>query len=346
MISAFHRGIILPLLAVAAFGFAAESPNLSHVTPITVAILDFEANFPGSPQLGQDISDVLTATLSGEPGFALVERPTLRRALEEQALNLSGLADSETATRVGKLVGAKLLISGRAFRLDDHLLLTAKLIGTETGLVDSVLIKDPGTGDIGSMALQLGERLSQRLREKGPHLIAHDQEGTDPLPALKEQWSHRLPVKIAVIVREEHYAALQTRPIDPAVETEIKRLLRECGITIQDVPVNDLADWIQKGQFHDVQAWPTTLADVDYIITGKAFSEAAPVIVNLHTCLARAEINIIKRTSGEIVVADRANGRAVDLGEHIAAKKALESVGRSLGLRLLDRLGALTSAKP
>ena len=51
---------------------------------------------------------------------------------------------------------------------------------------------------------------------------------------------------------------------------------------------------------------------------------------------ARAEINVISRSSGKIVMADRSTDRAVDPSENIAGKKALQKSGRVLGLRVLE----------
>src|SRR5689334_17065353 len=67
--------------------------------PISVAILEFEAKDPGNPDLGKQISETLTAVLSGEPGITLVERATLARTLQEQELNLTGLVDTDKAVK-------------------------------------------------------------------------------------------------------------------------------------------------------------------------------------------------------------------------------------------------------
>ena len=71
-----------------------------------------------------------------------------------------------------------------------------------------------------------------------------------------------------------------------------------------------------------------------------AFSEFAAQIGGLHSASARAEINAIDRATGQIVIADRAMTRAVDLAENIAAKTALEIAGRDLAIRVLEHLVA------
>ncbi|MCK4623761.1 MAG: hypothetical protein KAV00_00485, partial [Phycisphaerae bacterium] len=65
------------------------------------------------------------------------------------------------------------------------------------------------------------------------------------------------------------------------------------------------------------------------------FSEFALRTGDLVTCAARAEINVIDRKTGRIVLADRHTDRAVDLAENIAGKTALQKTGRKLAVRTL-----------
>lgn len=335
---------VLPPAASAAAESAATQPA-THPPPqapdLTVAILDFAASTPGAPELGSQIAEALTAMLSGEPGFQLVERPTLARTLQEHELSLSGVVDTEKAVQIGKVVGARILVTGKVFPLGKQIFMTGKVIGTETSLVEGVLVKGDLAGEVGDLIVEFGEKLGERLREKGPKLVASADAGADPLPRLKQALAGRkLPV-VAVIVKEEHMRQ-PTAPqvIDPAVETEVKLLLRECGVTLKDVAQNELADWARLLSKDDVNAWPRGLHDVDIVITGEAFSEFGVRIGNLVSCSARAEINVISRKDGRIVLADRITTRAVDLSENIAAKKALEKAGRAMGVAILQHLAA------
>jgi hypothetical protein len=304
--------------------------------PLTVAILDFGAKDPATPDLGAQIGEVLTAVLSGEPGFTLVDRATLARTLQEHELNLTGAVSTEQAVQVGKLVGARILVTGRAFTLGKQVFMTAKLIGTETSLVEGVLVKDENGGDVGKLVVSLATEIADRLRKAGPRLVASE-DAVDPLPRLKKELAGVRKPKVAVIITEEHMRPAAARPpVDPAVETEVKLLLRECGFEVMDVPQNELADWARAIRKEDVESWPRGLRDVDVVITGEAFSEFAARIGNLVSCSARAEVNLISRKDGKIILAQRETTRAVDLSENIAGKKALEKAGRVIGLRILE----------
>jgi TolB-like protein len=323
---------------------AASAPASGKPADLTVALLDFTASAPGTPELGSQIGEVLTATLSSEPGFRLVDRATLTRTLQEHEMNLSGVVDGDKAVKIGKLVGARILVTGKAFTMGKKTFITAKLIGTETSLVEGVLVKGDASADVGELLVDLVTQIGDRLRTAGPKLVASDDE-IDPVPALCKKLAGMAKPKVAVVITEQHRANTPApQVVDPAVETEVKLLLKQCGFEIIDVNQNALADWARGMNKSDVNNWPKDLKDADIVITGEAFSEFAARIGNLVSCLARAEINVISRKDGKIVLADRATARAVDLAENIAGKKALEKAGRTLAIGVLEHVAQTARA--
>lgn len=321
-------------------------PEKSKAKPLTVAILDFGATDPGMPDLGTQISEVLTVMLSGEPGFTLVDRASLQRSLQEHELNLSGVVSAEQAVKIGNIVGARILVTGKAFPLGKQLFITAKLIGVETSLVEGEIVKGDRSADVGDLTMEMATKLGEKIRKDGPKLIASD-EPIDPLPRLKERLAQKQRPTVAVIVTEEHMRERPApAPVDPAVETEIKLLLRNCGFEVMDVKQNDLADWARLIDKNDVNGWPRGLQGVDVVITGEAFSEFAARIGNLVSCSARAEVNLISRKDGKIVLAERETCRAVDLSENIAGKTALQKAGRAMGIKILDHFAGTLKPDP
>jgi hypothetical protein len=323
---------------------------------LTVAVLDFTSADATNPNAGSELASALTAMLSGEAGITLVERQSLMQTLHEHELNLTGLVHDDQAIKVGKLAGAKIMVTGRSFPLGKDLLITAKIIGTETSLVESVVVKDAVPGDMGAMVVQLSEKVAATLRQSGPKLVAAPDDLMDPVPALKKKLADRRKPVVAVIVREQHHGATQAASrdvIDPAVETEIKKLLIECGFTVQDIPQNVLtdlrkewtviehvSDWrtdfYRRWRVTDDSAWPRSMQKVEVLIAGEAFSEFAARIGNIVSCSARVEIDVAARDSGKILLADRATTRAADLSENIAGKKALQNGGRAMAIRILE----------
>lgn len=304
----------------------ATSPSTAPATApaaargLTVAVIDFESTTPGNPELGKQIGEVLTATLSGQPGYQLVDRGQMNTVLRENELNLTGLVDASQAAKVGRLVGARLLVTGKAFALDKQVFVTAKLIGTETTLVDGIVVKGPREADTAELVMQLAEKVADRLRAAGPRLVAADEALTDPLPGLKARLAGRQLPTVGVTVAERHVAAARgaAAGIDPAVETEVRNLLIAAGFTVVD---GGEREWDRAG--------------VDVAITGEAFSEFNARIGNLVSCAGRAEVKAVDRRGGRVLFADRATTRGVDLAENVAGKTALQKGGRELGVRLL-----------
>ena len=72
---------LLPAMAIAqADTPPATQPASTPATKpagLTVAILDFTADVGGDSNLGKQIVDTLTATLSDQPGFALLDRASI-----------------------------------------------------------------------------------------------------------------------------------------------------------------------------------------------------------------------------------------------------------------------------
>jgi hypothetical protein len=283
---------------------------------LTVALLNFQANLPGTGDVGPQVCDTLTATLSGEPGFILVDRSTLDSVLKEHELNLTGLVDADTAVHVGKLVGAQILITGKIFLVDKSIFLTAKLIGTETSLVDGIIVKGQQGDDLGDLMIKLSQKIADHLQNSAGKLLPAD-EPADPLIDLKKRLANRsLPV-VQLQVNEQNEGAWIV--IDPAVDTELRKVLTQCGFTVIDATEVNPAK-----------------ANVDLIIKGEGISEFAGRVGNLQVCTARLELNAVTSREGKTVFADRITSRAADLASDIAGKTALQKAAHELAIRLVE----------
>src|SRR5882762_10547142 len=115
------------LIAVLVLAATAGSVRAEQ-NPLTAAIFDFETREEGIKDLGPKIANLLNAQLSSNPNLILVERAELEKALGEQELGISGTVSSETAAKIGHLTGAKVLITGRVFKVDKDMMIVAKVI--------------------------------------------------------------------------------------------------------------------------------------------------------------------------------------------------------------------------
>lgn len=110
-----HLVIALALLA-AAGGCEPPRPELAHEAKLaevhTVAVLHF-VDAPGGTAKGS--GEVVVGAAQAELircGIRVIERGRLKAILGEQDLRLAGLVDATTASKIGKLAGAELVILG------------------------------------------------------------------------------------------------------------------------------------------------------------------------------------------------------------------------------------------
>ena len=315
------------------------APATQPTQGVTVAVLDYEASAPGNKDMGTQMAEVLTARLSVEDSFQLVERSGMSKILAEQKLKLVGLVGQAQAAKVGKLLGARLMVMGKAFVMDKKLMIVTKVVGVETGLVKGTIRTVELSKPLSDTLMLLAEDIAALINKHANSLLPKGTLLADQIaPILKALGETPRPTVAVVVPEHPIERAVPRAVVDPAVETEIKRTLIQCKFKVVDSGLNDLADWARDMMKGKPKPWPAALADADYVVIGEAFSEFAVRTGDLVTCTARAEINVISRKTGAIILADRHTTRAVDLAESTAGKTALQLAGRRLGLETCRKL--------
>jgi hypothetical protein len=301
--------LTLWLTAAVAAPAAAAPPTI-----LTVAVFDFESKDEATRDLGPKAATLVNANLSADPMIDTVERAELAKVLGEQELGLSGNVSTETAAKVGHLTGAKVLVTGRIFKADKELVIVAKIIGTETSRVYGEVVKGPAAAaSLTDLSAELAKKVAAVVKDKGDTLVAKVESREDRIANIKKQLKDAKLPSVSVKITERHFG----RPvIDPAAQTEFGLMLQQCGFKLVDEKSSDKED---------------------IEITGEAFSTFGMRKGNLISCRARVEIKAQKRT-GEIIAVDRQTTVAVDIGEQIAAKTALQNAAAELAERLLPKL--------
>lgn len=140
---------------------------------------DFEA-------LRKGIAATLIYELARNPGARLVEREQTQRLLDEQGLGVAERVDAATAAKVGKLVGARYMITGSFIDLYGDFRVDARIIDVETGEIMKVVRSDPRLHDRRDM-FRMIESVARAIMTdtKLPPLPAGAaQRGTVPTEAL------------------------------------------------------------------------------------------------------------------------------------------------------------------
>lgn len=133
-------GLVAPLLR----GRALAAQGRGQDARPGIAVMPFD----NSGSYGQDrenfdalqkgIAGMLISELAANPAARVVERDQIQKLLDEQNLGASGRVDPQTAAKVGKLVGARYVITGTFIDFYGDFRLDARLVNVETSEIVKV----------------------------------------------------------------------------------------------------------------------------------------------------------------------------------------------------------------
>lgn len=196
-----------------------------------MAVFDFESKDEAVRDLGPKVATLVNANLSTQPGIITVERAELEKILGEQELGLSGTVSTESAAKVGQLTGAKVLVTGRVFKVEGQTMIVAKVIGTETSRVFGEMVQGPPTVSVVDLSSNLAAKVATAISTKGDTLVAKVETRDKRIAEIKSTLGgKKLPV-VSVKISERHYGP---HIIDPAAETELSLILQQCGFKLAD----------------------------------------------------------------------------------------------------------------
>jgi len=104
-----------------------------------IAINDFQVIRGRDKEIAQYIQEDITTTLVNSGQFNVLERFKLETVLNELKLSQTGIMDSQQAKKVGKLLGADLILTGTFAKMGKSWNANLRLINTETGLIISAI---------------------------------------------------------------------------------------------------------------------------------------------------------------------------------------------------------------
>lgn len=287
--------------------------TLAHAepTPMTVAVLGFESSNPQQREKAAQATELLGVYLGTNPAIWLVERAEIDKLLGEQTLGLSGLATPGSAAKVGQLLGAKALITGRLIDTGDKSLLVAKVMSTETSRVFGETV--PATKDLSGPAQELAAKIGALLEKQSAAFLPKIRTREERVAALHKvvQGNGRT---VSVRIEEQDLG----RPvIDPAAQTEIEKTLLELGFTIFNPAGEASAPHLRIG--------------------GEAFSQPGARRGQLVSSRARVEVRV-ESMDGTLLAVDAETAAAVDTAEAVAGKSALQEAALTLLERIAPKL--------
>lgn len=224
--------ILALVIVLATFGVAttraqdaATAPaDASNFVPV-VAVLPFDGRGRQAEleKTGKSVADLVFVKLL-EDNVNLVERADLDKALDELHLSAVGLVSPDSQLQLGRLVGAKILITGSLFEAGGKKYAVAKIIGTETTRV--LGCSASGHGEYTDLAPELAAKIAAVLHKDADKLLPRKTTVFAAADRLADVKGRQRQVFLSVT---EDIAM----PIpDPAAEIELKKLLIALDFTI------------------------------------------------------------------------------------------------------------------
>ncbi len=317
--------VVLLAVALALTGLADDRPlaptkptaaEATRLVEYPIAILSFRERGAEVKGMGDQTGDLIFAKLAVDPSLTLVDREDLSKTLAEAELNLSGIVNPREAITIGQLTGARLIVTGSVFQIDNSIHAVAKIIGTETSRVIGCSVKGDSADGLDGPAGELGDKIVAAIKKNADSLVIKRIDKGDRIAALKRKLGEAQRPTVFVAVEERHVGRAT---IDPAAETELIAYCRDTGFTV-----------IDHSEGSPQQA--------EYVIRGTGISEFAGRQGQLVSVKARLEVKVVDRATSKVVAVDRQTRTSVDLVEQIAAKQALQAAAADIAERILPKL--------
>ena len=275
----------------------------------TLAMLDFDlSGVEGfSKEAGALVAELVAIELSRASFLEVVERARLADLLRERSLELSGKTDSRRALSSGRMLGARFLVSGRAFSWDGKAVtFTINLVSTDTGLVKAIVYEGEAGQSWSKTAAALASRIQDALVTRRILAPSTASSGSVSLPG-----EHRgKRPRIRILIKETLAGERSRRSV---AENQLSYRLLERGFEVFTA-------------IGDGSTRASNLKDVDTFISGEA--RAVPGLRTGDLVSARAELRLEVHSAprrGKVQTVE-VRSRALGVSVDSAARSALRRV--------------------
>jgi curli biogenesis system outer membrane secretion channel CsgG len=129
-------------------------------------IEDLSLQASGRPEAAELMTAAVMEAVEAEGDYALVERERLLAVLQELSLGSSELAAESTGLRIGRIVGARLMLFGAYQAVASQMRVDLRLVEVETGKVVRTAQKTAPTGDWPHMMQVAAEAARELLQHQ------------------------------------------------------------------------------------------------------------------------------------------------------------------------------------
>lgn len=142
--------------------------------PLRIWILPFEnpGNDTSLEYLEEGLPALLAVSITQSDRHAVVDRQHWNEILAEQSLTLQGLTAPNARHRVGRLLGATVILTGSFVSREPGVLITMRASDVETGMVTAAAEAVAPVEQLGQLVSRLYRRLARDLGKRLPDLPA------------------------------------------------------------------------------------------------------------------------------------------------------------------------------
>lgn len=136
---------------------------------IKIAVMDFQQNGTfDSADVGKIVAEWLTTSLVETGRFDVIERRLLQQLIEEQKIGKSGLVDPGSASKLGRLLGVKTIVSGTVQSYGGIYEINARLINVETGsIITAEKVSAVSTTRLSDLVSRISTKIMQHFPLQG-----------------------------------------------------------------------------------------------------------------------------------------------------------------------------------
>jgi TolB-like protein len=299
---------ILLFATLIMFANAADKPQ----STLTVAVYDFKGDAEAA-SYGNNVTTLVTANLTAETNLVMVERSELNKALGEQAFGLSGMVSADAAAKIGQITGAKVLVFGQVMKTgDNHLIIVANIIGTETGRLFADKVEGEAN-NLTDLTSDLSRKIAQTITAQSTNLVTVASESHEELLnriVKSVTGTNRPSVSVKIYRHGKPWGDLQ-------VETELQAILMKAAFTVVD---------------------DNSENKPEVIITGAGEYGAEPRQGGLRSCNYAMDVKIQDRRTGKILALEHQEGNATEAGQSAARTAAQINAADGLAGKILPLL--------
>lgn len=172
--AAFRKPVVLIF-----FFFAFAFPALSHAEfkKTKIAVLDFQVQGGRNENdMGKIVAEWLITALVKEGRFDVIERRLLEKVLQEQKMGVSGLVDEGSASKLGRVLGAKVVITGSVLEFQNILEVNARIIEVESSsIIAAESAKSMSAVKLEDLVVEMAQKIIRDFPLEG-YIVSRDQK--------------------------------------------------------------------------------------------------------------------------------------------------------------------------